>query len=140
MTPVSALHAQQFPATSINPGKWPKTAVFNGRDNSFARSTRFAMHDSQYPRFIFPISNGFYCMPLRPSVAEQSTKDRSDAMLVRSSTRSIFPLPTLNQRCTLSRVDGGLSIAGGPNSNSIHFPSGSPTCENLAALHSIVCT
>ena len=77
MTSVPALHAQQFPATSINPEKWSKTAVFNGGDNSFARGARFTTDDSQYSRPIFPLSNGAYRVSLRPSIVEQSTQDRS---------------------------------------------------------------
>ena len=77
MTPVSALQAQQFPVTRINPEKWPKTAVFNGRDNSSARGTRFTMDDGLYSRQIFPLSNGVYRMSLRLSIAEQSARDPS---------------------------------------------------------------
>ena len=77
MAPVSALQAQQFPVIRINPEKWPKTAVFNGRDNSFARGTRFTMDDSLYSRLIFPLSNGVYRMSLRLPIAEQSARDPS---------------------------------------------------------------
>ena len=78
MTPVSALYAQQFLDTSINPEKWPKGPFFNGRDDSFARGTRFTVNDSLYSRPVFPLSNGAFRVSLRPSVVEQWTQDRSD--------------------------------------------------------------
>ena len=52
----------------------------NGRVNSFARGTPFAVNDGPYSRPIFSLSNGVYRMSLRPPVAEQSARDPSGAV------------------------------------------------------------
>ena len=80
VTLVSVLYAQQFPATSINPENGQKWSLFNGRDNSFARDTRFTMDDSLYSRSIFLIPNGVYCKSLRLSIAEQLARDPNGAV------------------------------------------------------------
>ena len=117
MTPVSALYTQQFPTTSINPEKRSKRPFLNGRDNGFARGTRITMNDNQYPRSIFPICNGVYCMSLRPSLVEQSTQDRSDVITffdpVNFSGTNVKPMANNGARdhvLTAARLSQGVLI------------------------------
>ena len=141
MIPASALHAQQFPASGINPEKWPKTAVFGGRVNSFERGTCFTVNDSLYSRPIFPLSNGAYRVSLRPSVVEHSTQDRSGVAPFFDPVN--FPGSMLNQRRTMVHVITFRRrpvYRRGPNSNTMHSPSETTICQNWEPLHSVVCT
>ena len=122
--PFSTSHLQQFPSTRLIPENCSSTVIFQRKVPPLYT---WRVHKCK-----------LYICRCDPPFS--SNQPRIGAVLFGFLTPPIFPALMLNQWCTWSRANGDLSIAGGPDSNTIHFPYEPTTCQNLAALHLIVCT
>ena len=77
---ISASDVQQLPSTNLSPEYCSKTVFYNDGSHHFGRGVCTDANDTPYARPFTFSSNSTYSMSPRPSVLEQSTQDRSNAV------------------------------------------------------------